>query len=102
MGTSPYADPQLCYLDVAATSPDENTILRGGVVTCNIVDSYVFTSVDALLAHIDTFPAYKVGRLIVEWAVEREEHQRAPNRLTSRRVIGRAAIVDGKLVVVPV
>ncbi len=97
MNRSSYADPQLCYLDVAPTSPNENTILRGGVVTFNIVDGCVFASVDALLEYLTKYHTHPEGRLVVEWVVEHDEWRLAKNRLTSSRVIGRTAMVNGKL-----
>ncbi len=97
MNPSSYADPQLCYLDLVPTSPNENTIIQGGIVAQNITDEYVFETVDALLAHLAEDHPRPVGRLIVEWTNGREEHQRTPNRLTSRRIVGRTAMVNGKL-----
>ena len=92
-------DRKLCYLDVTPTSPNENTIMHGGVVSYNVIDGYVFDTVDALLHNIAGENPNPVGRLIVEWTVEREEHQRARNRVTSQRIVGRTAMVNGKLVV---
>ena len=92
-------DRKVCYLDLAPTCPNENTIMHGGVVSYNVIDGYVFDTVDALLHNIaDRAP----GRLIVEWTVGRDEsNPRAKNRLTSRRVVGRTVMVDGKIVVKP-